>query len=361
MAKFLLTDPQSRKTFDVHNVLAYFVDDLEEVFISKTPFPKLFKLIYKKAEFYRSFSQFLKEGKEAIFIPLEEHSILEVYKYKGALENLLYLLPQEESFWIARDKKKLMLFCEKYGFPIPRTFFSKDEIKKDARFPLLFKKRFGSGARGQIIAKDSYTFSKLIEDLNLDEYIIQEYITNDKEVYGAFFLYKDGELKSWACHRRIRTYPKEGGVSVFSEIFFEESLKESGKKILDRLFWSGLAMLEFVYDRRDKKFKLLEINPRLWGSILLTASLLKDYVELLLGVSFSKDLLKKRYISWVFPGEIVYFLSSKDIFESLRSIGYLLRRRNDILFINFSYTTFLKSILFFNLQVLSKLSKKMGF
>ena len=33
--------------------------------------------------------------------------------------------------------------------------------------------------------------------------------------------------------------------------------------------WNGLIMLEYLYDSKASVYKLIEANPRIWGSIML--------------------------------------------------------------------------------------------
>ncbi|MGH7279795.1 MAG: ATP-grasp domain-containing protein, partial [Candidatus Rokuibacteriota bacterium] len=40
-------------------------------------------------------------------------------------------------------------------------------------------------------------------------------------------------------------------------------------RLLEALRWRGVAMVEFRRDRRTREYRLLEINPRFWGSLPL--------------------------------------------------------------------------------------------
>ena len=44
------------------------------------------------------------------------------------------------------------------------------------------------------------------------------------------------------------------------------------EKLLDSLNWNGPAMVEFKLDQNLNEYKLIEINPKLWGSLDLTIS-----------------------------------------------------------------------------------------
>ncbi len=84
---------------------------------------------------------------------------------------------------------------------------------------------------------------------------------------GFFAVYQDGTCKQTFMHRRIREVPPSGGVSCCAESYYDQRLMEYGKRLLDRLEWHGVAMVEFRYDERDQDYKLMEVNPKFWGSL----------------------------------------------------------------------------------------------
>jgi predicted ATP-grasp superfamily ATP-dependent carboligase len=53
------------------------------------------------------------------------------------------------------------------------------------------------------------------------------------------------------------------------ESFHDEVMEELGTRLLRALDWRGVAMVEFKRDRRTGEYKLLEVNPRFWGSLPL--------------------------------------------------------------------------------------------
>jgi predicted ATP-grasp superfamily ATP-dependent carboligase len=84
-------------------------------------------------------------------------------------------------------------------------------------------------------------------------------------------------------HRREREFPVTGGASIAAESVYDEKLKDVGKKLLDALSWHGVAMVEFKLDEADNQFKLMEINPKFWGSLDLAIAA---------GVDFPYDLAR---------------------------------------------------------------------
>lgn len=107
----------------------------------------------------------------------------------------------------------------------------------------------------------------LIEDWG-HEPIAQEYVPGDDE-RGFFALYDHGDPVAAFQHRRVRSYTYAGGASVYRESTYDPDLEEAGLALLSALDWHGPAMVEVKRDPRDGRFKLMEINPRFWGSLAL--------------------------------------------------------------------------------------------
>jgi predicted ATP-grasp superfamily ATP-dependent carboligase len=93
---------------------------------------------------------------------------------------------------------------------------------------------------------------------------------------------KGGKVIAKFSHKRIREKPPSGGVSVLSEsIEPPVEAMNSAVKILEKLQWTGVAMVEFKIDRGKNVAMLLEVNARFWGSLQLAVSSGVDFPYLL--------------------------------------------------------------------------------
>jgi len=73
-------------------------------------------------------------------------------------------------------------------------------------------------------------------------------------------------------HRRLREKVESGGTSTLREHQPNPVIEEMAHKLLSSLGWHGLAMVEFKYSPTTRQGWLIEINPRLWGSLHLAIS-----------------------------------------------------------------------------------------
>ena len=110
-------------------------------------------------------------------------------------------------------------------------------------------------------------------------------------------------------HRRIRENPPSGGASCCAESFYDCKLMEYGVRLLDHMKWHGVAMVEFRYDEVDRDYKLLEINPKFWGSLDLALACDVDFpyylCQLAAGESlaYSEEYNRNLRFHWPLSGD----------------------------------------------------------
>jgi len=67
------------------------------------------------------------------------------------------------------------------------------------------------------------------------------------------------------------------GLSSYRESYLDAELEAVGRKMLEAVHWDGVAMVEFKRDKRDQRYKLMEINGRWWGSLALAIAAGVDF------------------------------------------------------------------------------------
>lgn len=331
MKHILITDVQYRKAFDIISIMKKAFPQ-EHFVLGTTKGKFICRLCYGKADVMRLRTEGGKEafeedfkillaryaGDELIYVPVEENTTDLFVDYVTDNDipcKLTYLLPSAELYKQFRNKERLNRYCLKSGFPAPRIY-EIDELAQ-AEYPVILKPTIGSGSHGimRLMTANELT-DEVRESLKKERYVAQELIPNGKDVHGAFFLCKEGKVVGAYTHQRIRTVPEEGGVTVLSRMQYEESLIKQGAELLESVTWNGLVMLEYLWDERTKTYKVIEANPRLWGSIMLSeyggAYLLTNYVRLCLGEPVKEPAVDRdRYIRWLFPMDLVNLLKKK--------------------------------------------------
>lgn len=225
----------------------------------------------------------LKNRSYDLLIPMTDLTAFLVSESKKQLSRYTRIpLPDKEIFQKACDKAEVLRLAQENDIPIPRTCFVKsfDEIKnlsKRLSYPVVVKP-----VKSKILTGNGWVHAGVDYAHSADELIykcqnqnvlfplplIQERITGAG--CGVFALFNRGKPKAIFSHRRLREKPPSGGVSVLSEsVPVDPLMKRYATCMLEKLSWHGVAMVEFKVDQKDYQPKLMEINPRFWGSLQL--------------------------------------------------------------------------------------------
>lgn len=211
-------------------------------------------------------------------IALDEEVIERVLSVRCEVERYTSVpLPPTRSFEVAYDKGETIQVARSCGVPCPTTFIARtiDEALLFAErvgYPLVIKPRKSSGSRGLVVVRSA---DQVVDAWNLVSSVypsplIQEYIPNGGDALGVSLLVsRNQDVVASFVHRRLREYPVAGGPSTLRESTICPALLDQAARLLKKLEWYGVAMVEFKVDPRDGIAKLLEINPRFWGSLAL--------------------------------------------------------------------------------------------
>ncbi len=101
----------------------------------------------------------------------------------------------------------------------------------------------------------------------VEEILVQERIPGDgKNQFSFCALCKSGRVYASLVARRRRQYPIEfGNNSTFVETTSQPVVEAAGREFLESIGFDGMAEVEFKFDTRDGKYKILDVNPRPWG------------------------------------------------------------------------------------------------
>jgi predicted ATP-grasp superfamily ATP-dependent carboligase len=179
----------------------------------------------------------------------------------------------------AYEKRLTYQLAEKIGIPVPRTLYpeSAEEVEElDIEFPVILKpsvkEPFYSQTRKKAIRVDSRQelvreFAEAEQFTGRHRLMIQELIPGgSSHLFSVGSFYKDGDFLGKVVARRARQHPMDfGHATTYAETVDEPELEEITKKILGAIGYYGLSEVEFMLDPRDGRYKLLEINARLWG------------------------------------------------------------------------------------------------
>jgi D-aspartate ligase len=99
-----------------------------------------------------------------------------------------------------------------------------------------------------------------------DLILLQELIPGGGESQFSYAaLCRDGQPIASFTARRTRQFPVDFGyASSFVETLDVPEIVAPSRRLLAAIRYTGLVEVEYKFDARDRRFKLLDINPRLW-------------------------------------------------------------------------------------------------
>jgi D-aspartate ligase len=112
-----------------------------------------------------------------------------------------------------------------------------------------------------------------------DAIMVQEFIPGGGEAQFSYAgVWDRGKPVASLVARRTRQYPVDFGfTSTFVETVEQPDVEAQAFRFLADLRFSGLVEIEFKFDARDGRIKLLDVNPRAWTWIGLGAAAGVDF------------------------------------------------------------------------------------
>lgn len=199
-----------------------------------------------------------------------------------------FLLPDQDVVEDLVDKASFNKLASLLDLPVPKTIVSSeigkiDKVTDHISFPCILKptvhigwfesstiKKYGGRPQKVLKAHSLEELKQIYEQIKQfsETFLLQEYIPGSDDCIYSFHSYYDKNSNPLGFYigRKIRTYPKDSGVSTYLELVKEPKLAEISMEILRRLKFKGPVKLDFKKDKNRNSFYLLEINPRfnLW-------------------------------------------------------------------------------------------------
>lgn len=222
------------------------------------------------------------------FFPVHSSLIGAILHNKNLFGNTLDYCGDFETYTKLHHKEVLLDLANKIGIRVPKNY-AKIE---DAVFPFVGKPADKSSSIGVYYFNSKEDIKKHSSHLT-DDYLFQEFIEGLGCGYSVYA--SKGKIISGYGHKRIAEKPISGGSSIIRAPFYIEKMKEYAEKILKETGWSGFAMFEFKYTCNGE-LVLIEVNPRIWGSINQGLQNGTNYFEGIIGkekrwTDFSKEII----------------------------------------------------------------------
>ncbi len=240
-----------------------------------------------------------------------------------------FLMPPSGLIEALVDKARFAALAAGLGLPVPQTVLSGDvsgpeDILERLSLPCIFKPRVHIGWSTSMALRGhgGRPYKALRADTPDEvraryralagawpDFIVQEYVPGGDDCIYSFHAYLDerSEPLGYYVGRKIRTYPRDAGVSTYLELVDEPELCALGLDVLSRLDFTGVVKIDFKRDPVRGAWFILELNPRynLWNYLgaACGVNLLQIAYDHLLGrpVSLQKD--HRTGVRWLSFGD----------------------------------------------------------
>ncbi len=192
--------------------------------------------------------------------------------------------------WV-HDKRLTHQLAEQLGVGYPATCYPRDQHEAaalDVKYPAVLKPALKQDFNAFVHAKawqvnNRRELLKRYEEASAlvppEIIMVQELIPGDGRMQLSFAaLCTDGRPLVSVVARRTRQYPIDfGRSSTLVETVDEPAVERMSLPLLSALHYTGLMEIEFKRDPRTGQFKLLDMNPRVWGWHTLSRRLGGDF------------------------------------------------------------------------------------
>lgn len=231
-------------------------------------------------------------------------------------------------FYMAYDKNKTMKVCMDNGIPCPVTLLGIESIE-DVPFdkiiyPVVVKPCMSYGAIGYHRVdseKELIAHCKTLGS-NLKHYVIQEYIPQtDIQYECAMFIDENNQVKASCVFSKNRWFPVNGGSSTCNVTVNRPDIVKSCTQLLQAINWRGAADIDLIQDPRDGTAKIMEINPRVSGSVKVVlnagVNIAEQIVQLALGKKVTDYTAYKKDVRMrCLHTDLLWFIKSPNRFKS---------------------------------------------
>jgi D-aspartate ligase len=222
-------------------------------------------------------------GKKSVLVATSDKSAVLIADFASALKEY-FIFPNVSSKLIRSlvDKKGLYFLLKQHGIPTPEAFFpkSRNDVKeylKQANFSLMLKGIDGhvakkvSGKRMFITRTNEELLSLYdqFEDFSSPNFMLQEYIEDSTSWMFNGYFNEHSECLFGITGKKIRQHPSKTGVTSLGICINNETIIETTKQFTKKIGYSGPVDVDYLFDKRDGKYKIIDFNPRIGATFRL--------------------------------------------------------------------------------------------
>lgn len=220
-----------------------------------------------------------KPGARPVLIPTSDETA--IFVAENTEELMKHYVFQDNDAGLVRglaSKKEMYLLAKEHAIPTPHTEFPESlddvlEYAKKASFPVMLKGVHGNRLQERtglkmVIVHDRdelLRYYKYMEDPELPNLMLQEYIPGDDDqiyIFNGYFNSESRSLASFTGHK-IRQFPIHTGCASLGVSTWNKTVAGCTEKFMKEVGYRGILDIGYRLDPRDGLYKVLDINPRI--------------------------------------------------------------------------------------------------
>ncbi|NCC49947.1 MAG: hypothetical protein EOM20_01900 [Spartobacteria bacterium] len=214
-----------------------------------------------------------------LVIPCDDRVIFPLHRVRASIEDKARLaLVESRLFDEVNDKARLCRRAAGLGIPVPRERPVSAEdtaggLLEEFGTPFILKPLSSYSMRDwarKCEVRKVFRASDMPKAVEDGAFVAQENIRGIG--VGVDFLADRGKLLYAFAHERVHEPPLGGGSSYRRSVPLPPDLLDAAEKLVCDLGYTGVGMLEFKVDLATGAWRLLELNPRFWGSLPLAVA-----------------------------------------------------------------------------------------
>ncbi len=218
-------------------------------------------------------------GDRAILVPTTDLTAVLVAERASALQDW-FVFPRLSPGLVRSlvNKREMHALAELHGIPTAKTVFirTKDDVLAfldHAVLPIIVKgvdPLMRKGTLKVVVHTRSHLleYFQRVTDSNL---MLQEYIPGSDGagwMFNGYFNQQSDCLVGFTG-RKLRQYPAYAGVTSLGVCETNEWVEHTTKAFMKTLGYHGILDVDYCYDARDGRYKLLDVNPRVGATFRL--------------------------------------------------------------------------------------------
>jgi D-aspartate ligase len=269
-----------------------------------------------------------KLGARPILIPTTDTGAIWVAEHATPLREVFSFPTQDAALVrLLCDKSEMQKLACRHGVPtaqsvVPASRYDVVAFLETAIFPVMVKatdaerlRRRTGGTKFLVhTPRQLLDLYARAEDREAPNLLLQEFIPGEDWMFNGYFD-RNSQCLFGMTGRKIRRFPVKSGVTSLGACVRNETVEKTTTDFMKAIGYQGILDIGYRHDRRDGRYKVLDVNPRIGCTFRLFTSI--DGIDV--ARTLYRDMAGEPIASGGFPEGRKWIVEDYDLFSALSS------------------------------------------